>query len=425
MDAFETYLLQLPRYGDKGAKAMHPGFERVNALVAAMNHPHRQFASIHIAGTNGKGSTASMVAAILRAAGHSRVGLYTSPHLTCMRERIRCDGAMVPVMWMNVAVARFRHVMDAVQPSFFEAMTALAFLYFAEQEVSVAIVEAGLGGRLDATNILEPRLSIITCIDLDHMNVLGHSLSAIAREKGGIIKPGVPLLTATRQPEALAVLEAIGAHLGAPIHVTHRECQMDTAQGADGLELTATTPRATYSALTLELSGTHQAANALLAIRAAELLYGNAPAAIRTGLQRVRALSGLRGRLETLAISPRVILDVAHNEAGLRSALAYARPQCHGRLFVLFGLVRSKDAAKMAQALFEARAIVYTCDVPARRGLNASELADILRVWHVPIACSGTWEAAFSQVKVRAAPEDWILVCGSHHLAGEFLGPYA
>ena len=262
MDAFETYLLQLPRYGDKGAKAMHPGFERVNALVKAMGRPHTQFESIHIAGTNGKGSTASMVAAILRAAGHSRVGLYTSPHLTSMRERIRCDGAMVPVAWMNTAVAQYRHVMDAVQPSFFEAMTALAFLYFAEQEVSVAIVEAGLGGRLDATNILQPRLSIITCIDFDHMNVLGHSLSAIAREKGGIIKPGVPLLTATSQPEALAVLEAIGAHLRAPVHVTHRECQMEAAQGADGLELTATTPQATYSAATLELSGTHQAANA-------------------------------------------------------------------------------------------------------------------------------------------------------------------
>ncbi len=400
---------------------MHPGFERVDALVKAMGHPHRQFESIHIAGTNGKGSTASMVAAMLSAAGFARVGLYTSPHLVSMRERIRCDGVMVSADWMNAAVIRYQSVMEEVQPSFFEAMTALAFLYFAEVSVSAAVVEAGLGGRLDATNILVPRLSVITGIDYDHTNVLGHSLRAIAREKGGIIKSGIPLLTATGRPEALHVLESIAARLDAPVHVTHRECRVSAMLRPHGLEVSAATPLESYDRLTVELAGAHQSANVLLAIRAVELFHGVDIAAVRTGLQNMRALSGLRARLEALATSPLSILDVAHNEAGLRAALAHACAWCRGRLFVLFGLVRNKAAEKMAQALFESRAIVYTCDVSSKRGIGAGELAGILRSWHVPVVQAGSVEAAYTHVLRRAVSEDVILICGSHYVAGAFL----
>ena len=421
MNAFEAYLLQLPRYGDQGRKAMHPGFERVHALVTAMDRPHTQFDCIHIAGTNGKGSTASMVAAILSAAGNRRVGLYTSPHLMSMRERIRCDGAMVPRTWMNAAVARYRPVMDSVQPSFFEAMTALACLYFAERNVSVAIMEAGLGGRLDATNIVRPLLSIITCIDYDHMNVLGHSLRAIAQEKGGIIKPAVPLLTAATQPEALEVLETMAGSRRAPVHVTHRDCRTDVAHSKHGLVLSVSTPKGTYAELAVDLHGRHQATNALLAIRAAEIAFGVAPEAIRAGLGRIRAFSGLRGRLEVLAASPRILLDVAHNPAGLRSTLGHVRTLCRGRLFILIGLVQNKDLSKMAQALFLSRAIVYTCNITAKRGLDAGMLASALRVWHVPVSLSGSWKKALAHARGRSMADDVILICGSHHLAGAVL----
>jgi len=421
MEPFEEYLLNLPRYGDLGRKAMHPGLERVWALTTAMGDPHRQFKSIHIAGTNGKGSTASMTTAILRAAGLARVGLYTSPHISSMRERIRCDGQPVPASWMSAAVVRYQQVMDRVQPSFFEALTALAFLYFAEQRVSIAVVEAGLGGRLDATNILTPLLSIITGIDYDHTNVLGTTLHAIAREKGGIIKPEVPLLTATHQPGALLELETIAQRHQAPVHVTHRECQVEYMAGL----LHAKTPQATYAGLSMHLAGEHQATNALLAIRAAELLNKASQAAVHVGLQRVYALSGLRGRLETLARSPRIILDVAHNEAGLRAALSYARKRCTNRLFVLFGLIRSKDIERMAQAFFASRAFVYACNIPARRGFSADTLASVLRSWSVPVPLSGSVAVALAHVREHITKDDVVLVCGSHYLAGTFLKAYS
>ena len=291
MDVYEAYLLQLPRYGDKGKKALNPGFARVNAMVEAMGHPHARLDCVHVAGTNGKGSTAAMTAAILQSSGLHRVGLYTSPHLVSMRERIRCDGVPVPSAWMNAAVRKYRPVMDTVRPSFFEAVTALAFLYFAERNVSVAVIEAGLGGRLDATNIVTPRLSIVTGIDYDHMNVLGNSLEDIAREKGGIIKQGVPLLTATRQPEALAVLKAIASARSASVHVAQRECTVAAKHHEHGLTLSVTTPETTHATLTVGLAGLHQATNATLAIRAAELAGRAGPAAVRAGLRNVRALS--------------------------------------------------------------------------------------------------------------------------------------
>ncbi len=419
MHTFERYLLQLPRYGDQGKRALYPGLERMNALMAAMGAPHQQFESIHIAGTNGKGSTAAMVAAIIRSTGQQRVGLYTSPHLLSMRERIRCDGAMVPVAWMNAAVARHRPLMDRVQPSFFEAMTALAFLFFAEQRVSLAVVEAGLGGRLDATNMLTPRLSIITGIDFDHTNVLGRTLAAIAREKGGIIKPAVPLLTATHQDEARQELKVIASRLGAPVHEVRHECRL--AARPHGGEVSVTTLQAQYTGLKLGLSGRHQRTNACMAIRAVELVYSPDTAAVRTGLSNVQALSGLRGRLETLATAPLTVLDVAHNAAGLRAALSFAGANCRGRLFVLFGLVRNKDVAAMAQALFDSRTIVYTCTVRAKRGLAAGELAVVLRAWHVPVAFAGSVEEASMRMKDRAVQSDVVLVCGSHYLAASFL----
>ena len=421
MSFFSSFLLNLPRYGDIGKKAMNPGMERVEALVSEMGFPHRRFRSIHIAGTNGKGSTASMLTSILRSAGLERVGLYTSPHLLSMRERIRCDGKSVPVSWMNSAVRRFQLLMDEVQPSFFEAMTALAFLYFAEQDVSYAVVEAGLGGRLDATNILFPELSIITGIDYDHTNILGTTLPAIAREKAGIIKPRIPCLTATHQPEALSVIESVALRQHAPLYVTHRACTSAYQEGENGAALNLQTPCFSYADLTLALAGKHQSVNASLAIRASELLGHASEVSVRRGLQDVHALSGLRGRLETISTSPLIILDVAHNLASIRAALRHVRGHRPQRIFVLLGLVRSKDAESIAQELFRSRAFVYACEIPARRGLPPKRLAETLRSWSVPVPMTGTLEQSFSHVMKRVAEADAVLICGSHYLAGDFL----
>ncbi len=425
MEGYEAFLLQLPRYGDRGTLALNPGPERVQALMTAMGNPHRRFSSIHVAGTNGKGSTASMISAILRANGFTRVGLYTSPHLVSMRERIRFDGAPVPSSWMTRAVAQYRDAMLTVRPSFFEAMTALAFCYFAEQQVSAAVIETGLGGRLDATNILHPRLSVITNVDYDHTHVLGHKLSAIAREKGGIIKLQVPLVTAARAPAALDVLKAMATERGAPLYVTHSECRWEAAElGSTGPSYDVVTPRTRYRGLSLRLAGAHQMDNTLLAIRVTEL-FADVPAnAVRTGLRDVHQLSGLRARLETLQHSPRIVLDVAHNPAGLRAALRYLRSQSPERLFVLIGLVQSKDADGMARELFRERAIAYPCELSARRGLDAQVLSRTLRRWHVPVTQSGHWKDALAHARERATARDVILICGSHYLAGAVLADW-
>ena len=418
LDRYESILLDLPRYGDQGTRALNPGQDRVTALLDAMGNPHRRFKSIHVAGTNGKGSTASMIAAILRAAGLERVGLYTSPHLISLRERIRLDGKEVPTSWMEGAMDRFGGVIARVQPSFFESLTALAFLFFAEEEVSVAVVEVGLGGRLDATNVLTPRLSVITHIDLDHTHILGPSLSAIAREKAGIIKPAVPVVTGVDQEEALSQIRSAAREAQAPLHVTPQTCSV---RAEEDLNLTITTPDRQYAGLDLPLAGDHQRSNAALAIRAVELYGAPEPQAIRSGLRLLQELSGLRGRLETVQQEPWVVVDVAHNEAGLRAALSYVRARCARRLFVLIGLVHSKDADAIAKALLEARALVYPCDIAARRGRSARDLGRILASWNVPVTGTGNLQANYRHALGRASTGDTVLVTGSHYLVGAFL----
>src|SRR5690606_30389522 len=200
-----TVLHALPRFAEAGAAAFRPGLARMRALMEAMDLPHERFASVHVAGTNGKGSTASMTAAMATAAGW-RVGLHTSPHLFDVAERLRLDGTPAPHAWIADAVARYRTDFARIEPSFFEATVALSFRYFADEGVDLAVVEVGLGGRLDATNVLTPRACGITTLGLDHTDLLGDTLEAIAREKAGIAKPGVPLLTSAAQPEALAAI---------------------------------------------------------------------------------------------------------------------------------------------------------------------------------------------------------------------------
>ncbi len=272
----------LPRFAEQGAAAYRPGLERMGALLGAMGRPHERFPSVHVGGTNGKGSTASMAAAIAAAAG-LRVGLHTSPHLLDFSERLRLDGVPAPPEWIADAVARFRAAFGRVGPSFFEASAALALLYFAEADVDLAVVEVGLGGRLDATNVLAPRVAAVTNVSLDHTDLLGHTIAAIAREKAGIAKPGVPFLTAA-QGEALGVLRASALAAGAPFEAVRETVAVQIRGGqsrgedAGGLGLTLQTPVREYGALNVGLPGAHQAWNAALAVRLAEVAMPGVPA---------------------------------------------------------------------------------------------------------------------------------------------------
>ena len=420
------YLHALPRFSDQGAAAFAPGLDRMRELLAAMGDPHRAFSGVHVAGTNGKGSVASLLAAI-GTAGGLRVGLHTSPHLVHLEERLRIDGVPAPASWIADAVTRFRAVFDERRPSFFEATTALSFLYFAEEDVDCAVVEVGLGGRLDATNVLQPRLAIITHVGLDHTDLLGDTLAEVAREKAGIIKPDTPVLTAVDAPEALAVLREVAADRAAPLHELRDEVALhERDAGRDGLTLEVTTPRQRYEELRVGLAGRHQATNALLALRAAELAFPETAltgAAIRTGLRDVRRLAGLRGRLEVVQEAPLVVADVAHNPDGLAVALRFMQEVAPpgGTLYVLLGLMRDKDVQRVGRLLAAARARVYAVALESPRAFPGAELRALLEAEGVPVLGTGGTEEGFAWVKRHVQEADTVLVTGSHQVVGHLL----
>ena len=413
-----AYLHDLPRFAGVADDAYRPGLERMEALMDAMNRPHEAFPSVHVAGTNGKGSTASMVAAIITAAGE-RTGLHTSPHLAHVTERMRIDGAPAPTEWLADAVTRHRDAFDRIGPSFFEATVALSFLYFAEQTVDRAVVEVGLGGRLDATNILQPELAVITSIDLEHTALLGDTLTAIAREKAGIIKLGVPVLTAVRQPEALDAIRRVAREREATLHVLDADVDVRRAKTfLDHSVLNITSPVRAYDDLHIDLGGVHQQRNALLAARAAEVL-GLGADAIRTGLRDVRRLSSLRGRLELLQRDPLVVADVAHNPSSLAATLDAVRPTLDvhgGRLYMLLGLMRDKDVGAIAELLDAAHAIVTPVALPSERALPAEALRNVLAEHGVQANGPSTIAAGIAAFQQDAAADDVLLITGSHQM---------
>lgn len=415
----EAALLALPRFALSGAEAMKPGLDRIRALLAALGDPHERFAAVQVGGTNGKGSTASMLAAILSASG-ARVGLHTSPHVHHVGERMRVHGVPAPADWLAGAVARLEAPLAAVQPSFFEATVALSLLYFAEREVEVAVVEVGLGGRLDATSVLTPRLAIVTHVARDHAEILGETLEEIAREKAGIAKPGVPLLTAVGAGSPLDALRAEAASRGAPVENVRETCALTiTAARADGLTLDLQTPLAAYPALKVGLAGRHQAWNAALAVRTAERLASPAGPAIREGVREVARLAGLRSRCEVIARKPLVMVDVSHNADGLTAALAAMRELASGEVHVVLGLMRDKELPHVAALLAAEEARVVTVGLEGARAWEAGPLAAALRERGVNATPGQGVEPAIERFRRTAGPDDGLLVAGSHQTAAQ------
>lgn len=413
-------LLALPRWTDDGAAAYRPGLDRMTALLSALGHPERAFPAVHVAGTNGKGSTASLAAAVLTASGR-RTGLHTSPHLVHVEERMRVDGAPAPAAWLDAAVERLP--LDDVRPSFFEATVALALAYFADEGVDVAVVEVGLGGRLDATGVVRSAVSVVTHVGLDHTDLLGGTLPEIAREKAGIARPGVPLLHAvTGEPgspgqAAGAAVEAEAARRGAPTEDIRTTCRAERLP--DG-RLALTTPVRDYGALRLALPGAHQAWNAALAVRAAEIAAPDlAPEAVEAGLAGVVRLAGLRGRGETHPSDSRVVLDVAHNADGWDAALAAVRVPPGGRLHAVVGVMADKDADALAARLAASGARVWPVALPGPRALPAEALAAVLAA--ADAAPPMSVEDALARARAEAGDADRILVTGSFVTVGEAL----
>jgi dihydrofolate synthase/folylpolyglutamate synthase len=415
-----TYLFTLPRFADQGPAAYHPSLEKMKGLMAEMGHPHCMFESVHVAGTNGKGSTSSMVAAMATANGQ-RTGLHTSPHLYDFTERMRIDGVPAPHDWVIEAVRRFRGLFDQLKPSFFEASTALSFLYFAEQGVDLGVIEVGMGGRLDATNVIEPRLALISQIGFDHTQQLGATLPEIAREKAGIIKPQTIVLSTATQPEIIDVLREVALQHRVPFHLVHEEAEIvDRRSLETGTVLDIRTPVRMYRDVEVALPGRHQETNALLAIRAAECLPDLiAASSISAGLAGVPRLAGLRARCEILQLEPLIMADVAHNAEGLKATLHVVQSIAtakRGGLYVLFGVMRDKPVEAMIDLLAEARAVVLPVSVSADRSLPRVELHRLLARYPVTVREVGGVSEGVDWFLKHCNPEDKLLITGSHRV---------
>lgn len=396
------------------------GLETIRALLTRVEEPHRRYPVLHIGGTNGKGSTAAMTAAMLQAAGY-RVGLYTSPHLIDFRERIRVNGTMIP----EEAVARLVEMLRGVAapdlaPTFFEFTTALAFQYFAECQVDVAVLEVGLGGRFDATNVVEPLACAITTIGLDHEAYLGSTVEAIAFEKAGIVKPAVPVALGRIEPSARRVIEQRASEVAAPVYVVGREF---SCEGPSTADFRYAGWSAQYAHLSCPLQGRFQLDNLACALALVELARERGLAvpedAVRSGLQHV----AWEGRLEIVGESPTVMVDGAHNPAAAAVLAEYLADRRRGRrdskITLIVGMMRDKHPREfVAPLLSQVDTLILTqADLP--RASTGSELRTLLQDCAPSAQVAATPADALAAAKRFAAPSDLICVTGSLMLVGE------
>ena len=382
---------------------MKLGLRNIRALLRSIGDPHRAFPSVHIAGTNGKGSTSSMIAAILTAAGY-KVGLYTSPHLVHFNERIRINGAVISDADIVRYTAQLRSQIIKRKATFFEATTAIAFKYFADQNVDIAVIETGLGGRLDSTNVLKPVVSVITSIGMDHTEHLGNSIRLIAGEKAGIIKRHVPVVTGRLTPIAKRTIEAAAADKKSPVF--------------DSSALTLPDD------ITLQLKGEHQIGNAKTAIAAVNfiskiLLIGNA--AIRKGLERTTQLSGLRARMEFIHGAPVVLLDVAHNPDGSAALVSELKNFKTSKIVIIFGVMRDKDYRSILKHFKKIASTIIATAPSIERALPSSLLATFCRKSGIQTIESATVREAVRKGKAIAGKKGLLVVTGSHYLVGEVI----
>ena len=418
-EQIERLYKRFPSYQVVGNRAYKPGIETIKALDDALGHPHKHYRTIHIAGTNGKGSVCHMLAAALASCG-LKVGLYSSPHLVDFRERMKVvtrDGfTMISKEAVSAFLNRWNTLFDVHNPSFFEITTAMAFEYFANENVDIAVIETGLGGRLDSTNIITPVLSVITNIGLEHCTYLGHTLEEIAFEKGGIIKPGVPVVIGNEDSHTAPVFARLAQERNSPlIHAS----EYDMAGAA-------------VSAADLDLKGDYQTENlrtVLCALTQLELSSPspafNMPKAV-AGLQNAAAITGLRGRWERIDLgegSPELICDIGHNPHGLKWVFSQLRKSEAGRVFIVFGMVADKDLEAVAEYMPapDKRFHYIFTQASTDRALKASALRERLRPFGISGTITASVKKALESALARADSNDLIFVGGSNFTVADAL----
>lgn len=415
---------QLPMFQRVGNTAFKKNLDNILALSEHLGHPHTHFKSIHIAGTNGKGSTAHMITAILQASG-LKVGLYTSPHYKDFRERIKINGAFITEQAVIDFVAQHKDYFEQLQPSFFEITVAMAFDYFAQQKVDVAVIETGLGGRLDSTNIITPLLSIITNISFDHMNMLGNTLPLIAGEKAGIIKKHIPVVIGETHPETEEVFEKKAAEQEASIIFADRHFRANLLKKS----LISTVfdvyknEELIYEELHLALSGDYQIKNLQTCLQSVEYLKDHfpiTPASIRLGLKDLRTITQFMGRWQVLGTSPTIICESAHNEAGIEYAFRQIQEMDYHQLHIVIGTVNDKDISKLLEQLPK-EAVYYFAKANIPRGLSANILAEAAKDKGLHGKAYKSVSEAFQMAKQAAKEDDLIFVGGSIFVVAEVL----
>jgi len=411
-----TYAETLSHIYALGRFGMKPGLARITRLLGALGNPQEAFSCVHVVGTNGKGSSAAVLSSILSAGGH-RTGLFTSPHLISFTERIRIDGAEIA----EEEVARLAGRVMAAAPegtTFFEIITALAALHFAEAGVRLAVFEAGMGGRLDATNALDGMLTLITPVSLDHTDYLGSRVAEIAVEKAGICKAGSPIVSARQEPEAARVIERHAREIGSPLYICDDSFEAGWQEGTLwyrglGFNLQGLKPG---------VSGAYQKGNTACALAAAELLSGAgfplAPWALAAGVER----ACWPGRMESFPGTPRLLLDGAHNPAGA-AALAEALAEIpRRRLIMVVGVMGDKELSGMLAPLLPLADALFAVAPAIDRALPAAKLASFCRLAGVRAHDAGSVARGIALARAEAAADDLILVCGSLFTVGEARG---
>jgi dihydrofolate synthase / folylpolyglutamate synthase len=410
----------LPMFSRIGSAAFKKDLGNTLLLCERLGNPQNKFKSIHVAGTNGKGSVSHMVAAIFQTSGY-KTGLYTSPHLYDFRERIKVNGNMCDQDFVVDFVRRIKPAIEDIQPSFFEITVAMAFDYFAQQEVDIAIIEVGLGGRLDSTNVITPELSIITNIGWDHMNLLGNSLPEIAFEKAGIIKQGVPIVIGEKKPETEAVFRETAAAKNAPIYFAEENFTVENYRlSVDSISISVKSKDQSTSEYHLDLPGIYQAKNLLTVLQAIDLLpkWRLSREKIQYALMNVKRLTGLHGRWEVIHRKPTVVLEVAHNKDGIEEMLRHLENTEYERLHIVLGSVKDKDPVQVLQ-LLPKKAKYYFTQAHIPRALNAEALQFKASEFGLEGNSYDDVNLALQQALTTASVNDLIIVCGSIFLVGE------
>jgi len=414
---------QLPMYQRQGKSAYKADLENIVAFSALLNHPENRFKSIHIAGTNGKGSVSHMLAAIMQTAGY-KTGLYTSPHLRDFRERIKINGEMISEKEVVEFVENNKFSIDSIKPSFFEMTVAMAFNYFAKNAVDIAVIEVGLGGRLDSTNIISPVLSVITNISYDHTQLLGNTIEEIAREKAGIIKTGIPVVIGETEPDSESVFKAVSEGKCAPIYFADQIYSVEDSENKEESMQILTIKKGgqiLYKDLKLDLAGNYQKKNVLTVIQAFDLLksdYMLDEGLLRKALKCVVSITKFEGRWQILGKQPMIIADTGHNKAGIEEVIRQIKTYPFKNLRIVFGTVNDKDIDEILKLLPKNGIYYFTkADIP--RALDEKILKEKAEAHGLKGNSYPSTGAAMLTVRRDSDPSDLIFIGGSTFIVAE------